>query len=57
MAVQVRLLKLTHFAVESSCSGPMRLVAVDGLPDMLSAQRVPSLRSLALRPRISFSIA
>ena len=48
MALQAGFPKLTHFVVESSCHGPVRLVAVDGLP-LLSEHCMPSLKLLALK--------
>lgn len=48
LALQAKFPKLTHFVVESSCHGPVRLVAVDGLP-LLSEHCMPSLKSLALK--------
>ncbi len=47
--LQVRLPKLEHLAVESSCAGPVRLVAVDGLPCMLAQRSAPALRRVALK--------
>ena len=49
MFVQVLLPKLEHFAVESSTDVDARLLAVDGLPCMLSARCAPALKSLALK--------
>ena len=49
MHVQVLLPKLEHFAVESSNDVEIRLLAVDGLPCMLSERSAPALKSVALK--------
>ena len=50
MVLKVRLPRLEHFAVESSCMGSVRrLVAVDGLPCMLSQRCTPALKSVAVK--------
>ena len=47
--VQVLLPKLEHFAVESSTDVDARLLAVDGLPCMLSERCGPALKAVALK--------
>ncbi|CAL5228321.1 g11430 [Coccomyxa viridis] len=46
---QVLLPKLEHFAVESSTDVDARLLAVDGLPCMLSERCGPALKAVALK--------